>query len=133
VVLKLFERYDDSLRPPAPVVTVVVANPVNDLRAEVKAYVDTGFSETLLLPEEYYDKLSLMLTEFDEDCYAVHGGFFPARLKIVIVFIELNGFRKLIKAYVHPYLRKALLGRGVLNMFYLYLKGPEKVLELEVP
>ncbi len=51
----------------------------------------------------------------------------------MIVFIELNGFRKLIKAYVHPYLRKALLGRGVLNMFYLYLKGPEKVLELEVP
>ncbi len=78
--MKLFERYDDSLRPPAPVVTVVVTNPVNDLRAEVKAYVDTGFSETLLLPEEYYDKLSLMLTEFDEDSYAVHGGFFPARL-----------------------------------------------------
>lgn len=131
--MKLFEHYDTSSTPPTPVLTITIVNPVNNVQTKIRAYIDTGFSETLLLPEEYYEKLYLMLTEVDEDYYAIHGGIFPAQLKTVIVYIELNGFKKLIKAYIHPYLKKPLLGRSILNKFYLYLKGPEKTMEIEIP
>lgn len=123
--------YDESRRPPAPRVTVELENPVTGRRFTADLYLDTGFDGSILLTNDLWERLELSLTELDEDVYALHGGYLPVRLTPALAHVSICGiWRGLMKVYLHPLARRALLGREIVNELYAYLAGPERILEL---
>lgn len=118
-------------RPPAPKVRVELENPVSRRMLTAMLYFDTGFDGTLLLTSELWEKLELELAEVDEEVYALHGGYLPVRLTPALVRASICGvWRGLVKVYLHPLARRALIGREVANKLYAYLAGPKGQLVL---
>ncbi|RLI12512.1 hypothetical protein DRO33_02565 [Candidatus Bathyarchaeota archaeon] len=120
------ESYDEARRPPAPKVAAELENPVTGRGLKTALYLDTGFDGTILLTSDLWEKLELGLAELDEDVYALHGGYLPVRLTPALARVSICGaWRGLVKVYLHPLARRALLGRGIVNRLYAYLAGPE--------
>jgi len=125
------ENYDAARRPPAPRVEARLENPVTGRRLTVPLYLDTGFDGTILLTEDLWERLKLRLVELDEEVYALHGGYLPVRLTPALARVEVCGvWSGLLRVYLHPLSRRALLGRGLMNRFYIHLMGPERRLTI---
>ena len=125
------ETYDAARRPPAPKVRAELENPVTGRKLSAILYFDTGFDGTLLLTSDLWEELELGLVEVDEEVYALHGGYLPVRLIPALARVSICGvWHRLVKAYLHPLARRALLGREIANELYAYLAGPEKRLSL---
>lgn len=122
--------YDRARNPPHPVAVVRIENPVTGKSLEERFHIDTGFDGALLLTREVWEKLNLELALVDEEVYALHGGFLPVRLSTALVQVYLCGYRLgLLKARLHPFMSRPLLGRELLNRFYAHLDAPgERVL-----
>ena len=125
--MRYVEKYDEGRLPAAPKIEVKLENPVSRKSLSKYFYIDTGFDGSLLLSSDLWYQLGLDIVEVEDEVYAVHGGFMPIRLRAALVSISILSYRveKLI-VYMHPLLKHPLIGRELLNKFYLYLKGPEK-------
>jgi len=129
--LKYVEKYDISITPSHPFLKVAISNPITNEELEEKAYIDTGFSGSLIITKSIFKKLNLNLIEIDETYYAIHAGCFITKLSPVIAVIRIKNFyHKKMKIFVHPYIDKILMGREILNEVYLCLNGPKQVLEI---
>lgn len=121
--------YDRDIEPPAPFLEVLAYPPEHpDIRRSIRAKLDTG-ADISAIPESLIEALnlqpeSLVLIE-GYDCQKVtlptyHVGLVVAQVQFhrqeVIVFPE---------TYV-------LLGRDVLNHFYVRLNGPELTFDLNL-
>ena len=129
--MRYVEKYDISIAPPQSFLKMGIVNPITNVRLEERAYVDTGFSGSLIITKNVYEKLKLGLIEVDEEYYAIHAGHFITKLKPVIAIVEIGEFyhaRK--RIFVHPYIDRILVGRDILNELHICLNGPKRILEL---
>jgi len=124
------ETYDVTKRLPAPRVRTELENPVTGRKLSAVLYFDTGFDGPLLLTSDTWEGLELELVEVDEEVYALHGGYLPVRLNPALVRASIcRVWHGLVKVYLHPLARRALLGR-IANELYAYLAGSERRLLL---
>ena len=119
--------YDLTYEPPAPVLDVTVANVTNRRRRRtLPGLLDTG-SDITALPATFVDTLQLYpigrlrLEGVDASTqpvltYAVHltiGGVSIPRLEVILTGLDF-----------------AVIGRDILNRFYLLLRGPDQSFDL---
>ncbi len=129
--MKLREAYNTSLHPAFPRIRAKLINPVSREFIETDLYIDTGFEGTIILTNNVRENLKLNLAILDEDVYAFHAGYFPLRIIPVIVILEIDKvYKRMIKAYIHPFSKRNLVGREVINNLNMCLRGPEKMLEI---
>lgn len=120
-------RYNSTYDPPAPVLEVTVANASNRRRRRVlPGLLDTG-SDITAVPATFVDTLQLYpigrlrLEGVDATTqtvltYAVHltiGGVSVPRVEVILTGRDF-----------------AVIGRDILNRFYLLLRGPEQSFDL---
>ena len=122
-------RYNQQQQPPAPFVYVTVHTPDNMRASEhCPALLDSGAALTVV-PAEVADQLSLLkyseVTLADWMDITVTASAYWVNL--TVHELPIDGV-KVVAAQV-PYI---ILGRDVLNQFYLTLDGPNLVMEMKV-
>ncbi len=116
--------------PPMPYVDVVVHTPTRSRSRRVRAKIDTGFSDGLLLSIDDYLELGLYLYESStRPCATIAGGY-RVELRAAHGLVELNGLLMPCMIYTTVFARKSLIGRSILNRFKLTLDGRRGVVEL---
>lgn len=121
--------YDKSVEPPVPILSLQIFNPITDKNLIAVCKVDTGFSDSLLIPYDRYKELGLQLVEDFDLVYGlpINGKRIVLRQAHRQVKIQ-NILQAKTKAYTFLGNTKTLLGRELLNKIYLELRGPEKSL-----
>lgn len=121
-------RYDETLDPAGPVLTVRVAPPGGEGRGVLlQALVDTGADCTLVPPGT---ARALRLPPIDEIWIEGVGGD-ALRATVHAAELEFAGFRCL--ARVAAFGQEGILGRDVLNRVVLRLDGPGRTLSVRRP
>jgi predicted aspartyl protease len=122
-------RYNQTAEPPAPFLDLVLRHPEKSTQSvPITAKVDTG-ADISAIPESVIAQLELPMTGklivqgydgrlLDVSTYAAHIEIDSARFKVYEVV-----------ATHEPY---ALLGRDILNYFYVRLNGPELTLDVSL-
>lgn len=118
--------YNSVEQPPAPVLSLVVYHPEHNTQSiRVHAKLDTG-ADISALPDTIVQQLALPVTSKlvveGYDGVSTTVSSYAARLVIESVPLKPQEIIAIPETY-------ALLGRDVLNNFYLYLKGPELVFD----
>lgn len=119
--------YSAEHNPPAPVLTIVLTNIVRGRpRVEVPALLDTG-SDMTAIPSTLVDRLKL----YPFNRIQIEGfGSEPITALTYAARILIEGFERQEVEVVLTDLPFAILGRDVLNQFYLYLDGPSQQFEI---
>jgi predicted aspartyl protease len=119
--------YNAAEQPPAPFLALVVYHPERTTQTiQIEAKIDTG-ADISALPSTIVQQLGLPVTSklvvegYDGVLATVSS--YAAGFTIESVQLEPHEIIAIPETY-------ALLGRDVLNNFYLYLKGPDLVFEL---
>lgn len=116
--------YDDALDPPAPVVPIRLADPMDGAALLVSALVDTG-ADCTLIPPALVRRLRLPLVAH----LTIAGvGGSPRRATVHAALLEVAGLRTL--ARVVAFGEEAIMGRDVLNRLFSTLDGPGLVCAL---
>ena len=109
-----------------PIVEAILRNPIGHKSLSLELIIDTGFQGGVLIPFRNY--LDLELNLFEEPKVIARtsvGG--EIELRVSKVFIEFNNFKILCHAYTTLGVRRALLGREVLQRVGLLYKPPNEL------
>lgn len=113
----------------APLVEVVVYNPLKTRSVSLKLMIDTGFQGGVLLPLQAYLNLQLNLME-EVEAIAVTATGIEVKLRVAKAIIELGGKKIKCRAYTTLGVKRSLLGREVLKQAGLLYNPPR---ELKLP
>lgn len=119
--------YGRAYRPPAPVLPVRISGPGAPASVLVAALADTGAGMTAL-PADLPAQLRLpvaartLVSGFDGQ---------PRIVPTYTVEISVAGYTTVLKAI--GYGAVAVLGRDVLNALLITLRGPQGIIDVEVP
>ena len=121
--------YDKEVDPPAPFLSVTVASPIEKRRREtLPALLDTG-SDVTAIPVRLVESLQLYPT----------GRLRLEDIKSETTFVYTYGVQLNVAEVIIPRTEVILtgldfivLGRDVLNRFYLTLNGPELLFDLNL-
>lgn len=121
--------YDVSHSPPAPVIAVEISSLVHPRRRRtVPALLDTG-ADITAIPAEFANPLDLYpIGRLQLE--GIGGQFVPALL--YAVRLQVAGLSMARTEVVLTPLEFAVLGRDVLNRFYIRLDGPELLFAIDV-
>jgi predicted aspartyl protease len=119
--------FDSTFKPPAPVAEVVVSHPVTHITSDLLlGKLDTGADMTIL-PKSVIEVLGL------ESRSSIMARGFDGRVSRMSVYYV----RLVVETYVLDGVRciasertNVLLGRNVLNQFFLILDGPGRRVEI---
>lgn len=121
--------YSQTEQPPAPFLVLSVVHPGDDTKTfQIDAKIDTG-ADISALPASILGELGLpmvsklMIEGYDGALATVST--YAALLEVGTVRFRVQEIIAIPESY-------ALLGRDVLNHFYLYLRGPDLTLEVSV-
>ena len=119
--------YDTAYEPPAPVVQILLSNPVDpSQQTQIWGLVDTG-ADITVVPETLVSHLQLIrqgdiqVGGFD-GVYRLHPVF--------LVDIQIGQIRFDLVEVIAAATNELILGRNVLNQLDLRLNGPHLVLEI---
>lgn len=119
-------QYDQTEEPPAPFIDLLLRHPEQpDQSLSIRAKIDTG-ADISALPDRLIAQLNLPITgkllvrgyegrSQEVTAYAVH--------------IEIDSARFRVYEVLATHESHALLGRDILNYFYLRLNGPELTMD----
>ena len=127
------EKYSSSEEPPAPIVTVKIANPTTGKSKENEGKIDTGSFMTAI-PETWVSELALVpVSELETRGYKKEEKGEGQKHSTYYVDIALKG-------YAFPYTevlavdrQNVLLGRDILNQLKLILDGKSLMFEIIDP
>jgi predicted aspartyl protease len=121
--------YDSSLDPPAPLLQITVAGIVGTGHREaVPALLDTG-SDVTAIPARLVDPLRLYpIGRLRlEDVEARTASVFTYAVQLTVAGVTTPRLEVILTGFDF-----AVLGRDVLNRFYLLLNGPEQIFDVSV-
>ncbi|WP_456337456.1 retroviral-like aspartic protease family protein [Fervidibacter sacchari] len=119
--------YDASYEPPAPVVQILLSNPVDpSQQTQVWGLVDTGADITVVLETLV---LSLQLIRQGEIQVGSFDGIFRLH-PVFLADIQIGQLRLDLVEVIAAATNELILGRNVLNQLDLRLNGPQLVLEV---
>lgn len=118
--------YESRLNPPAPLLQVTVASIVRTRREATLALLDTG-SDITAIPDKLADPLRLYpIGRLRlEDVEAKTTPVFTYAVQLTVAGVTIPRLEVILTG-----LDFAVLGRDVLNRFYLLLNGPELTFDL---
>lgn len=121
--------YNQEIEPPAPFIEVIIRHPrLTDRVQRVPAKLDTG-ADLSAIPQAVADELELLPastiiaeaydgSQTSLETYTVIFEFANARFRQVEIILVPDAY--------------ALLGRDLLNYFYVHLNGPELTFDLHL-
>jgi len=121
--------YDLSVEPPAPFVDLLVSEPSQSQSArQVAAKLDSAadisaIPATLVAQLNLHAASTLLIEGYD---------LRPVVVSTYYVTVELAGYRHTLVEVVATGEEYMLLGRDILNSYYLHLNGPDLTVEIEV-
>jgi len=121
--------YDQDVQPPAPFLDIVIYHPENSVQAtRSRAKVDTA-ADISAIPAPWVVQLGLPIASK----LTVEGyDGIPASVFTYTVLMEVGPARfKNLEVIAIPE-TYALLGRDILNHFYIHLNGPELTFDLSL-
>ncbi|WP_456331672.1 retroviral-like aspartic protease family protein [Fervidibacter sacchari] len=119
--------YDASYEPPAPVVQILLSNPVDpSQQTQVWGLIDTG-ADITVVPETMV--LSLQLIRQGEIQVGSFDGIFRLH-PVFLVDIQIGQLRFDLVEVIAAATNELILGRNVLNQLDLHLNGPHLVVEI---
>jgi hypothetical protein len=124
-------RYVDSVKPPAPFVSVSIRGLGNDVQLDGQPAIVDPAADRTVLPGSTVRTLGLV-----EDGRLRFQGFASeiVELPVFLVEIRLHDFPPLlIRAVLGEHEPYALLGRDLLNSYRIVLDGPRQLLEINPP
>jgi len=122
-------QYNQTEEPPAPFIDLFLRHPEQlDQRLPITAKVDAG-ADISALPEQAIAQLNLPIT--GKLLVQVYEGR-SQEVTTYAVHIEIASARFRVYEAVATHEPHALLGRDILNYFYLRLNGPELTLDASV-
>jgi predicted aspartyl protease len=123
----VFTRYYSGCTPPAPFVNVDLVHPSNPAAtAQKSAQVDSGADRTLI-PEDVAKQLGLLRVG-DVQILGITGAV--QTVSLFQVKLLIGPYAITLKVATHTADQFVVLGRDVLNLFYLRLNGPDQTLSI---
>lgn len=123
----IFTRYHAGVSPPAPFVNVDILHPSNPALSEQRsAQVDSGADRTLI-PTAVATRLGLIQSG-QLQIVGISGVIQTVPLFQSI--IRLGQWSVTLKVATHSLDEFVVLGRDVLNLFYIKLNGPDQTLSI---
>jgi len=119
--------YNQQTDPPAPFISVTITNPLQRRKhVTLPALLDTG-SDLTAIPADLVDRLQLYSTGriFLEDVKGETFPFFTYTVRLTLDKIIISSLKVMSTDLEH-----VILGRDVLNRFYLHLNGPDLTFDL---
>ena len=120
-------RYYNGYNPPAPFVNVVIVRPSNpSVTLQRSAQVDSGADQTLI-PADAATQLGL-LQSGEVQILGITGPIQTVPLFQVV--LRIDKWSITLRVATHTADQFVVLGRDVLNLFYLRLNGPDQTLSI---
>lgn len=121
-------RYDHSLNPPAPMLDVVIATPgFPEHNVSLRGKLDIG-ADLVVIPEQFAKGLDLPIR------YHVRARGYDGSYRscpVYVVDLKLNGFDVDSTPCIATRRDNVLLGREVLNLFFITLDGPNLIFDMK--
>ena len=124
-------RYVDSVKPPAPFVSVSIRGVDNGIQLDGQPAIVDPAADRTVLPGPTIQTLGLV-----EDGRLRFQGFASeiVELPVYLVEIRLHDFPPLrVRAAFGQHEPYTILGRDFLNSYRIVLDGPQQVLEISLP
>ena len=122
--------YNQNVKPPAPFIDIIISHVENsEQTAQVRAKIDSG-ADITAIPISLIDQLELPITKkiIARGYDATPISVFTYSVSLEIAEVRFKNLRVI--ASPRDYV---ILGRDVLNRFYLNLNGPDLNFELDYP
>ncbi len=121
--------YDQELRPPAPFIDIVVRHPKYSAQAaQIRAKIDTA-ADISVIPITLVAQLGLPIAS-----KLIVKGYdnVPTPISTYSIFLEVANVRFNTLEVIVSSRSYVLLGRDVLNHFYIHLNGPKLTFDLSL-
>jgi hypothetical protein len=120
--------YDQDVQPPVPFIDVVIGRSEDSEKVTIRAKIDTA-ADVSAIPTKVIEQLGLPIAKklivkgYDD----IPTPVFTYNILLEVAQVQFGNLRVIAtpRAYV-------ILGRDVLNHFYIHLNGPELTFDLSV-
>ncbi len=121
-------RYDNSLTPPAPILDVVIATPgFPEQNVSLRGKLDIG-ADLTVIPEQFVETLDLPI-RYHTRARGYDGS--SRSCPVYVVDLKLGGFNVDSTPCIATRRDNVLLGREVLNLFFITLDGPNLTFDMK--